>query len=351
MKANLVVWMNMPSHHQYDYFQELSKLCQLRVNYTGRQENRRKSDGWITPDIRNFEKYKTFFLWQLLSLVKHRKATHIITGCGSSSNILLWLFCQLLNISWCHLSEDIPTDKHRSFLKTWIIKCYYNSINTSAVCAFAIGNKARQSFEFFNVKSEKIRLTNYSSAINSSSQIKGQSTLPLKALVLGEVSPHKGSDILLNIIGQFSKQISVDFYGSIDKTNNHLSLAISEQPNTQYLGIIASDKVSSLWARYDFLIFPSRTDGWGMAVHEAIANNVPVVCSKAAGCSEHLIIDGFNGLIISPTEKSLSTALNQYITDPNLIHLHSVACKRYKEKFSPHATASQFIQNISLHSL
>ena len=44
----------------------------------------------------------------------------------------------------------------------------------------------------------------------------------------------------------------------------------------------------------DFMIFPSLYDQFGFVVAEALASNLPVLCTKNAG-SESLIIDGFNG--------------------------------------------------------
>ena len=347
MKPRIVVWMNMPSHHQSDYFLALSNLSKLTVNYIAKQDKRRKDLGWKLPAIRSFEYYQTSYMGQLLSVLQHRKSTHIITGCGSMANIIVWFFCRALNIKWCHLSEDVPLNKPRSFLKRQIIKSYYKSINSSALCAFAIGNKAKRSFEALGVRPDKIHITNYSSALGVDNETRYNTTTPFKAIVLGEIAPHKGSDIIIDIAAQFIEELKIDFYGSVNAENTYLTDKISKLPNTNYKGSVTSDNVPKLWANYDFLIFPSRTDGWGMAVHEAIANNTPVICSFAAGCAEHLVKNKYNGLIISPTAKSLAEAINVYLKSPKTLEEHALHCQQHKLQFSPESTAKRFIQSLA----
>lgn len=346
-QQKLVVWMNMPSHHQSDYFKELSLLTKLRINYTGKQDKRRKALGWRSPSLNSFEKYRTFIFSYLFSLFRHRDSIHVITGCGNLPNILIWLTCRIFKIRWCHLSENIPTDNKRSKIKNLIVTSYYKSVNKNALCAFAIGNKAKRSFEYFGVDAAKISITNYSSPIEKSAYCNTPPELPIKALVLGQISSTKGSDILLDLVSSFTETLLVDFYGSVSKDNTHFIHQINTTENTQYLGVISSDKVKKLWSQYNLLIFPSRVDGWGMAVHEAIANNVPVICSEEAGCSEHLIIDGYNGFRIPAEQTHLSRAINKYINDPTLLCSQANNCNEQKKKFSPKVTAQNFMKNLT----
>lgn len=338
--------MNMPSHHQSSYFQALSAQTKLNIYYTGKQHNRRKKLGWKLPELQEFEHYSTFLLTQLYILINNRNSVHIITGCSSLSNIFIWLFCLLFKINWYHLSENIPAPSNRSFLKNIIVKWYYASINCRALAAFAIGNKAKRSFEMMGVCPSKIFITNYSSAINNKITIKSSVSSPLKALILGELNYQKGTDIALDVIQDFSNDLIVDFIGSVQPENQIYADQIRKISNATYQGVIPSDKVEQLWAQYDLLIFPSRIDGWGMAVHEAIANNIPVLCSNAAGASEHLIINQYNGSIVEPDKTSFKEALDLYINNPQLLIEQSENCAIHKMHFSPLVTAKRFVRDI-----
>jgi glycosyltransferase involved in cell wall biosynthesis len=65
----------------------------------------------------------------------------------------------------------------------------------------------------------------------------------------------------------------------------------------------------------DLLIFPSLGDVWGLAVNEAMACGLPVVCSTRAGCAEDLIVEGENGWLTDPLDTSaFTTTLKQALT-------------------------------------
>jgi glycosyltransferase involved in cell wall biosynthesis len=63
----------------------------------------------------------------------------------------------------------------------------------------------------------------------------------------------------------------------------------------------------------DIFIFPSLKDQFGYVVLEALASDLPVLCSKYAGASS-LIIDGFNGYVIDP-KKDFSEHLQNTINN------------------------------------
>ena len=63
-------------------------------------------------------------------------------------------------------------------------------------------------------------------------------------------------------------------------------------------GFLPFDGRLSAFAESDVLIFPSNHDGWGVAVHEAMASGMPVISSSAVGSAIHLIEDGESGFVI-----------------------------------------------------
>jgi alpha-1,3-rhamnosyl/mannosyltransferase len=52
------------------------------------------------------------------------------------------------------------------------------------------------------------------------------------------------------------------------------------------LGKVSTERLSGAYQRADFLIFPSRLEGFGLPVLEAMAAGCPVVCSNAASLPE-----------------------------------------------------------------
>ena len=59
----------------------------------------------------------------------------------------------------------------------------------------------------------------------------------------------------------------------------------------------------SVYSLGDVLVFPSRYDGWGMVVPEAMASGLPVIGSTAAGATCDLVREGLTGWQVPPDDE------------------------------------------------
>jgi glycosyltransferase involved in cell wall biosynthesis len=71
-----------------------------------------------------------------------------------------------------------------------------------------------------------------------------------------------------------------------------------EPGQVQCAGFVHRDQLASYYALADVFIFPSHTDPWGLVVNEAMACGLPVISSDAAGCTEDLVEDHWNGRVV-----------------------------------------------------
>jgi len=65
-------------------------------------------------------------------------------------------------------------------------------------------------------------------------------------------------------------------------------------------GFVPFKERAQVYRDADVFVFPSRHDGWGMAVHEAMASGMPVISSLTVGAAYDLIEDRINGLLAGP---------------------------------------------------
>jgi glycosyltransferase involved in cell wall biosynthesis len=103
----------------------------------------------------------------------------------------------------------------------------------------------------------------------------------LRLVYLGSLIHRKGIDILTKAVRELHEQgykIELDMYGSGDPQKVGL-------PNIpiQHKGILPFDRVQAVIAEYDILVLPSRHDGWGVVVNEALLQGVPVILSSRVG--------------------------------------------------------------------
>ncbi len=82
-----------------------------------------------------------------------------------------------------------------------------------------------------------------------------------------------------------------------------------------HISAVQPRELVEFYSTSDLLIFPSLGDVWGLAVNEAMACGLPVVCSTRAGCAEDLIVEGENGWLTDPLDVSAFTSdLRQAMT-------------------------------------
>ncbi len=75
-----------------------------------------------------------------------------------------------------------------------------------------------------------------------------------------------------------------------------MELDTALKSKVHFTGTISNTKVRSLMINYDILILPSRHDGWGAVVNEAIQNGLFVIASDTCGAKD-LIHDELRGTI------------------------------------------------------
>ena len=79
------------------------------------------------------------------------------------------------------------------------------------------------------------------------------------------------------------------------------------------LGELDHDKLITVLQNSDLYIFPStREEGWGVALPEAMASGCFIIANSAAGSTNYLIKNGFNGFTYR-NRKQLIKRLNQYL--------------------------------------
>ncbi len=140
---------------------------------------------------------------------------------------------------------------------------------------------------------------------------------PVQILYLGQLVERKGVDILLDALGTLQDlDWAVTLLGGGDQKD-----ALAAQANALGIGgrvtfqssmenALAMQKV----AASDLFVLPSRHDGWGVVVNEALLRGVPVVCSDHCGASD-LVQDVWRGETFETgSASSLASVLRRRIT-------------------------------------
>jgi glycosyltransferase involved in cell wall biosynthesis len=99
---------------------------------------------------------------------------------------------------------------------------------------------------------------------------------------------------------------------------------------------IPNEKMNEVYAAHDLFVLPSRWEGYGYSVLEAMANGLPVIASNRAGASD-CIDDGVNGHIFeSDNLASLTGAIENIVKDHAKLEEMGAASREIaKRRYNP----------------
>ncbi|AHK20221.1 glycosyl transferase [Yersinia similis] len=143
-----------------------------------------------------------------------------------------------------------------------------------------------------------------------------------KILFLGRLTHPKRPDLICRVVSS-NPEYRLDVVG----TGEYIDSLITEYVDFNNISFLGEIENFSAFNQYDVFVLTSDSEGLPMSALEAATAGVPLILSDVGGCNE--VIDG-NGLLISNSEISLSTALEDIFT--NYDEFYTIAQNK-KNKF------------------
>ena len=151
------------------------------------------------------------------------------------------------------------------------------------------------------------------------------------------VDKHKGQTVLIETARTLAgthPEIVFVLVGS-GRDEERMKALAGNLPNVVFEGY--RDNVGDYLAAFDFLVFPSREEGLGSSVIDAMDYGLPTVASRVGGLPE-LVFDGETGLLVPPGDpQALREAVVRVAQDPQLRRRMGEAAKRRAAAYAPEA--------------
>lgn len=168
------------------------------------------------------------------------------------------------------------------------------------------------------------------------------------------VHEKKGQDVLLRALRIVndrlgSRRINVDFIGDGSSLEFLRSLArdLGVESDCRFLGGMGRSDIYARLCNYDFLVQPSRYEGFGLTVAEAMAAEIPVVVSDIEGPMEIIDHGRYGYAFESGDEKSLAQTLERVVNEiaaPFAAERLAAAKRRVIERYDVGAMADKYGQ-------
>jgi glycosyltransferase involved in cell wall biosynthesis len=132
----------------------------------------------------------------------------------------------------------------------------------------------------------------------------------------GQLIHRKGIDLLLRACDQLpTTGWRLDCYGDGPERPRleQMVCSLGLADRVAFHGVVSNDAVRSALAQADCAVLPSRFDGWGTLVNEALAAGTPVICTAACGAAVLVSSAQLGGVVQADSARSLGAALTHAI--------------------------------------
>lgn len=134
---------------------------------------------------------------------------------------------------------------------------------------------------------------------NAAKEIRSQSSMPRRFLFTGRYVKEKDLETLLAAY-QLYRQTSRDPWMLSCCGMGPLAPLLAGREGVADHGFVQPADLVDMFARHGAFIMPSRFEPWGVAIGEAAASGMPLICSTACGAALDLLRPFYNGLSFSP---------------------------------------------------
>jgi glycosyltransferase involved in cell wall biosynthesis len=170
---------------------------------------------------------------------------------------------------------------------------------------------------------------------------------PVRLVTLGRLSHEKGHDVLLRALAELAARrvrVTLDVVGDGPERAALEALAAELGLGTlvTFRGQLLDADVARAYAEADVFVLPSRSEGFGVALIEAMATGLPVVATRSGG-PEDIVLAG-DGLLVAPDDaRDLAEGIATLVGNIETYDARRIA-ERAAERFAPDAIAERLVR-------
>jgi glycosyltransferase involved in cell wall biosynthesis len=143
---------------------------------------------------------------------------------------------------------------------------------------------------------------------------------PVRLLLIGDLaSTRKGADVALDAMRYVANgDVRLHIVGS-GRLQTELEQRAAADARVRFLGSLRPEDVAKQLQATDALLFPTRSDIFGLVLVEAMGAGVASIVSRAAGAVDDLAVDGQNAIVVEGHDPIMwANAIQRVVDDPTL---------------------------------
>jgi glycosyltransferase involved in cell wall biosynthesis len=165
-------------------------------------------------------------------------------------------------------------------------------------------------------------------------------------LFCGQMIARKGVDYLLAAFARLGESARLLLVGREAELPSLLApLPAEARARIEYAGFQAPEELPRFFSRADVFVLPSRYDGWGVVVNQALGAGLPIICSDMVGAGYDLVEEDVNGLKFPAGDAdALSNKMARLVNEPALLEPWGEASRRKALAWTPECGAAKWVE-------
>jgi len=123
---------------------------------------------------------------------------------------------------------------------------------------------------------------------------------PRRFLFAGRYARVKGIDVLMDAYRRYRSSVSDPW--PLDCCGTGPEAALLREEGVRDLGYVQPSGLPGVFAEHGVFIMPSRGEPWGVAIAEAAATGLPLICTDVCGAAVDLLRSYYNGVTVPPDD-------------------------------------------------
>ncbi|MEM7118291.1 MAG: glycosyltransferase family 4 protein [Chloroflexota bacterium] len=286
-------------------------------------------------------------------LIKMRP-TAVISAEFSVPSMLALVYCRLFGASFISWSENtLQQEQHASNMQRRVRRLLIK--NASACVGTSSG--ARDKYIHYGCQPEAafvaIQTVDVSFFMRGAERMRQEQNQDAPATILytGALSERKGVRYLIQAFAQLAKshpcRLVLVGQGPLEQEFKQQVSRWGLQEQVHFSGFLEGDALVQRYAEATLFVLPTLEDTFGLVVNEAMACQLPIICSPFAGAAQDLVREGENGYIVDPQQQAaLVQRMEEIITDPALQKQMGRASREIIGEYGMETAVQGFIQAI-----
>jgi glycosyltransferase involved in cell wall biosynthesis len=237
--------------------------------------------------------------------------------------VVVWEYgaASLRTLAWCrrhrrgYVIFTECTPQIDSMLPRWQLELH-RRLARQADAVIAASSAARARLRAFGVPDDRVHVALQAADLERFRTVAPVRHQGCRIISVGRLVPDKNFATLIEAV---PADAELEIVGTGFLKDDLRQLATRRGARVGFRGHVSPEELPALYAAVDVYALVSTYEPFGVAVREAAAAGLPIVCSRAAGAAGDVAVDGRNAILVDPEDgAAIAGALARLSADPGL---------------------------------